>query len=216
MCTQRNKAVSVINHFIEKGWKQTCTNFWFTKGSIAKTQWRVLTVRVLDQFLGGSPTIAGFLGGGFPSYPVQTTPFILPSQSACKVLTLIIIITLTLMSPCARKTGEEERRTIAQSKITAATVRLSVLNNSFFISIYYFSIVLSVIILSIMVKWLAILFMKCFDMGLSWIINTVCQLTKDINVNVNQVSRQKCAAKKALVLWVSEAVKKRLTLVWGS
>ena len=41
------------------------------------------------------------------------------------------IVTLTLMSPCARKTGEEERRTIAQSKITAATVRLSVLNNSF-------------------------------------------------------------------------------------
>ena len=36
--------------------------------------------------------------------------------------------TLTLMSPWARKTGEEEKRTIAQSKITEATVRLSVLN----------------------------------------------------------------------------------------
>ena len=36
--------------------------------------------------------------------------------------------TLTLSSPWARKTGEEEKRTIAQSKITEATVRLSVLN----------------------------------------------------------------------------------------
>ena len=40
----------------------------------------------------------------------------------------LVIITLTLMSPWARKTGEEEKRTIAQSKITEATVRLSVLN----------------------------------------------------------------------------------------
>ena len=37
------------------------------------------------------------------------------------------ITTLTLMRPCARKTGEEEKRTSPQRKITAATVRLSVL-----------------------------------------------------------------------------------------
>ena len=50
----------------------------------------------------------------------------------------LVIITLTLMSPWARKTGEEDKRTIAQSKITEATVRLSVLNERIFNAIIYF------------------------------------------------------------------------------
>ena len=58
------------------------------------------------------------------------------------------------MSPWARKTGEEEKRTIAQSKITEATVRLSVLKKR--IVLVVFNAIIYLILLIVNLKHIEI------------------------------------------------------------
>ena len=61
---------------------------------------------------------------------------------------------MTLISPWARKTGEEENRTIAQSKITEATVRLSVLKKR--IVLVVFNAIIYLILLIVNLKHIEI------------------------------------------------------------